>query len=327
MGNSFTKAILKVFKKIGILPFVIIVMAIFIQSQNANFFSRQNMVNVARQGSILAAVAFGMTFVIICGCIDFSVGSVMGLSSVVGCTVMIQTGSVWIGIVVSIVIGLMCGLITGSLVAFTGIHTFIITLGTLSIYSGLAFIYTGGANIYGMPQSFLKINTGSIAGIIPYMICIIVFCYIILQFILNKTKFGYYMYEIGGNEEASIAAGINVKRYKIGAYAISGVMAALSGLLITTRVVSGQASVGQNYQLMAIGTAIIGGASLKGGKGTLGGTALGVVIVTILANGLNLLKVDSLWQQVATGVTIVIAVLIDAHNQRSVLKKKGGGKS
>lgn len=306
---------------VGILPLVLVVLILIIQVQNSNFLSPQNINNVLRQVSVNAVIAFGMTMIIITGNIDLSVGSIIGFASVVGCTVMRTTDSVPVGILVALAVGGLCGICNGLIISFTGLHPFVVTLGTMTAFRGVAFLYTNGNLITGMPEAFFRINTGTVL-LLPYMIVIAFAVYLLLRFVLYRTGFGLHLYEIGGREEAAVAAGISVKLCKIAVYGIMGVLAGLAGMMLTARTVTGQADAGAGYHLMAIGASVIGGASLKGGKGILGGTILGVFIVGVISNGLNLLKVGSFWQDVATGVIIIIAVLLDTYSSRKA--GKGG---
>ncbi len=309
-------------KTIWVLPAVIAAMVVVIQLQNSNFLTTQNIMNILRQVSVNGVIAFGMTTVILTGNIDLSIGSTIGLSSVIGCTVMKSTGSVWLGILVAVAVGAACGLANGLIITSTGLHPFVVTLGTMTIFRGLAFIYTEGQLITGLPEGFLALNTRSI-GIFPYMFLITAGTFFVLRFVLYKTKFGYYLYEIGGCEEAAVASGVRVKLCKTAAYTILGFLSGLAGMMLTARIVTGQASAGANYHLMAIGCSVIGGASLRGGKGLLGGTVLGVLIVGIMANGLNLLKVGSFWQDVATGAIIIVAVLFDTMGKNKRAHRGG----
>ena len=303
-------------KSMFILPLVIILMMVIVQSQNPNFLSPQNISNVMRQISAIAVISFGMTFVIISGNIDLSMGSIIGFSSVLGGSIMVETGSVPLGIAVALGVGLLCGLVNGILVALTGLHPFIVTLGTLTIFYGFAFLYTGGNLIAGLPPEFLIINTGAL-WVFPYAIIIAAVVFIILRFVLYKTKFGLYLYIIGGRHEAAESAGLPVKACKIAAYGIMGLLSGLAGMMLTARIITGQSDLGMGYHLIAIGCTVIGGTSLRGGRGTLGGTVLGVLIVGIMANGLNLLRVGSFWQDVATGLIIIIALLLDTYRLRN----------
>lgn len=301
--------------QVGLLPLLLIGLIIIIQTQNSNFLSAQNINNVMRQISVNAVIAFGMTFIIITGNIDLSVGSIIGFSSVVGCTIMRSTGNVLVGILAALAVGTACGVCNGLIIALSGLHPFVVTLGTMTAFRGIAFLYTGGNLITGMPEGFFAINTGSV-GPLPYMIIIAIVVYLLLRFVLYKTKFGQHLYAIGGREEAAVAAGIHVNTCKVAVYGIMGLLAGLAGMMLTARTVTGQADAGANYHLMAIGTSVIGGASLKGGRGFLGGTVLGVFIVGVISNGLNLLRVGSFWQDVATGLIIIAAVLIDTYSSR-----------
>jgi len=294
-------------------------MGLFIQLQNPSFFTADNLVNILRQSAILAILAFGMTTIIISGNIDLSTGSIIGLTSVLASDMMNKLGSIALGMVIALIVGLVVGLINGLILVQSGVHPFLVTLGTGLIYKGIAYIYTQGMPISNLPREFLSLGSTSLLGI-PLMTIVAAAVFFLVAFILTRTRFGLHLYEIGGREEAAIASGISVKRIKVLVYGLAGMLTAVAGILVTIRVISSHASLGTNYHLQAIGASVVGGASLSGGRGKLLGTVFGVLIIGILSNGLNLLKVSSFWQEVAIGSTIVVAVVIDnfrSHNGKS----------
>lgn len=302
-------------RSIGIFPFILLALAITIQVINPNFTSVGNLTNISRQVAILSLVAFGMTFVIIGGGVDLSVGSIMGLTSVVCSTLMKSTESVALAIVVGVAMGGLCGAVNGLLVARTGIHPFIVTLGTATILKGIAFGYND-MQIAGLPGDFLHLASGYI-GPLPILAYVAAAGFLISHLLLGFTRFGRMTYAVGGREEAAHAAGVDVQRQRILIYALSGAFAATAGLVLTSRVIAGQASLGIGYDLQAIAAVIMGGSRMGGGRGSVAGTLMGILIIGVLANGLNLLKVSSFWQEVAVGCAIVSAVVIeDQGSQR-----------
>ena len=300
----------KVLKKFGVLPLVILFMAFFTQIQNPTFFTTDNLTNVIRQISINGVLAIATTLVILTGNIDLSLGSIIGLTSCIGCSVVLMTDSVLLGMLTAIVLGIVCGAINGGIVVKSEIHPFVVTLGTGMVFSGTAYILTDGAQVAGLPADFLQIGAGSLCGI-PYLFWIMAAAFVLISFVLNKTRFGLRLYEIVGREEAVIASGINAKLYKVLAFAAEGALVGVAGMMLASRTISGHASLGSGYHFQAIGAAVIGGVSLTGGRGKASGVLCGVLITGILNNSLNLMKVSSFWQDVAIGAVIVIAVVID----------------
>lgn len=297
-------------QKTGFLPIVILVMALFTQANNPTFFTLDNLTNVIRQISVNGVLAIAATLVILTGNIDLSLGSIIGLSSCMGCSVVLSTGRVGWGMLTALALGAACGAVNGLIVVESEIHPFVVTLGTGMVYSGLAYILTGGAQVAGLPAGFLAIGSGSLGGI-PYLFWIMVLSFLLISAVLNKTIFGLRLYEIGGKEEAAAASGINVRLYKIAAYAFEGALVGIAGMMLASRTISGHASLGSGYHFQAIGAAVIGGVSLNGGRGKTSGVLCGVLITGILNNSLNLMKVSSFWQDTAIGVVIVLAVIID----------------
>lgn len=306
-----TNGLLAMMKKIGALPLVILAMAIFTQLNNPTFFTVDNLTNVIRQISINGVLAIATTLVILTGNIDLSLGSMIGLASCVGCTVVLKTNMVLPGMLVAVLLGALCGTVNGIIVVRSGVHPFVVTLGTGMAYSGTAYILTNGAQVAGLPQKFLNMGTGNVLGI-PYMFLMMAAAFLLVAFLLNKTRFGLRLYEIGGKEEAVVASGINAKLYKVAAYTVEGALVGVAGMMLAARTISGHASLGSGYHFQAIGAAVVGGVSLTGGRGKTFGVLCGVLITGILSNSLNLMKVSSFWQDTAIGAVIVVAVVIDA---------------
>lgn len=296
------------------LPLVIVLMGVFFGAINPNFWTMTNLTNVARQVSILALISVGETFAILSAGIDLSVGSLLALVSVICAQTMLEYG-VAVGILAGILIGAVCGLINGILIAKARIPPFIATLAMLVGARGLALTLSGGLPIAGLPKSFLTIGAGYILGIpIPAIIAAIVMA--IGYFILSRTAFGRNVYAVGGNEEAAMLSGINVSRIKILVYLLSGVCAGIAGVVLTSRVISGQPTLGEVQELYAIAAVVIGGSKISGGYGGVGKTVLGVLVLGLLNNGLNLIRVSSYVQLIVIGVIIVLAVYVDLLRSR-----------
>lgn len=296
-----------------IIPFIgLILLIIVVSILNPSFLDLSNLLNLLRQISINGLIAFGMTFIILTGGIDLSVGSILALSSAF-IALMITSGvDPIIALIIGVLIGFVLGAVNGLLVTKGNMAPFIATLATMTIFRGLTLVITDGNPITNLGDSYLfqLFGKGYFIGIpVPAVTMIIVF--VILLIILQKTTFGRHTYAIGGNEVAAKISGIKVNKIKILIYGISGLMSALAGGILTSRLNSAQPTAGTSYELDAIAAVVLGGTSLTGGKGRIVGTLIGVLIIGILNNGLNLLGVSSFYQQVVKGVVILIAVLID----------------
>lgn len=275
-----------------------------------HFFTANNFLNIARQVSITAIVAVGMTFVIITGGIDLSVGSVLALTGIAAAFTLDATGNVMLAVLAGIAVGGLVGLINGFLTSVGKISGFIATLAMMGIARGVAFIVTGGNPVTASEPGFKFLGSGSVFGIaVPVLIMI---CVAVLGwFLLNKTKFGRYVYAIGGNMTAAQWTGVNVKLIQGAVYTIIGFLAGLAGVLLAARLGSGQPGAGNGFELDVIAAVILGGSSLAGGKGRISGTLIGVLIIGVLNNGLTLMNVSTYWQMAVQGVIILLAVLMD----------------
>ncbi|EPJ5576950.1 TPA: ABC transporter permease [Citrobacter freundii] len=274
------------------------------------FLTLPNLLNVLQQSSINALIALGMTLVIISGGIDLSVGPTAAMSAVFGASLMVAGVPVPLAILMTLGVGAMCGLFSGTLIAWAGLQPFIVTLGGLSLFRAIALIFTGGNPVFGIPASFRDIINSSLFGI-PTPIIIVAIIAFVLWTVMNKTPLGEYILAIGGNEEAARVAGVPVRRTKITVYVISGVLASLASLILIGRLGAAEPTIGTLWELDAIAAAAIGGASLMGGKGSIFGTLIGVIILGALRNGLTLLNIQAFYQLLATGLIIIIAMLID----------------
>jgi ribose transport system permease protein len=280
------------------------------------FLTISNLLNIAQQTAINAIIAVGMTFVIITAGIDLSVGSILAFSGVVLASVLHTDIPIPIAIIIGLAVGLCCGLVNGLLITFGRLPPFISTLGMMSVARGAALLYSNGRPISGFYPSFRFLATGEILHI-PMPVIIMIFVYIGAHFVLTRTKLGRYTYAIGGNEEAALLSGVNVKFYKATVYSICGMLSGLAAVILTARLNSAQPIAGIMYELDAIAATVIGGTSLMGGEGTIIGTLIGAFIMGVLRNGLNLLGVSSFIQQIVIGSVIIVAVLVDM-----ALKKK-----
>ncbi|KFZ40864.1 MULTISPECIES: hypothetical protein [Thermoactinomyces] len=279
---------------------------------NPSFIEPLNLLNLLRQISINALIAFGMTFVILTGGIDLSVGSILALSSALMAGMIVSGVDPILSICITALLGALMGAVNGLLITKGKVAPFIATLATMTIYRGLTLVYTDGNPITGLGDhySFQLFGRGYFFGIpVPAVTMLITF--FILWFILHKTSFGRKTYAIGGNETAAFVSGIKVDQVKCLIYSLAGMMAAISGAILTSRLNSAQPTAGTAYEMDAIAAVVLGGTSLAGGKGRIFGTLVGALIIGTLNNGLNLLGVSSFYQQVVKGIVILIAVLID----------------
>lgn len=302
---------------IGILFLFVIVMTIL---THGLFIQPENLINVVRQISAIGIIAIGMTFVIITLGIDLSVGSILALAAVVASSLaqVPDDGMKYPGLDLPIIIAVLAGLAVGAGMGFANgfliskfkIAPFIATLGMMSVARGLALIYSDGRPISNLEKPYDWIGQGSIIGI-PTPIVIFALVAIIAQMVLNYTRFGRYVYAIGGNEQAARVSGIRIPRMTIVIYTISGLLAGLSGVILSARIGSGNPQLGTGIELDAITAAVIGGTSFKGGIGTIWGTIIGAMIIGIINNGLNLLNVSPFMQLVVKGLIIILAIIID----------------
>lgn len=309
MRNATTSRLRAVeWETIG-LPIVLVALFIFFSLQAPNFAEATNFTNVARQVAVLALIATAQTAVILTAGIDLSVGSTVALASVL--TAMgLRDGSPWTGIGMALGAGLLVGLVNGLIIGYTAVTPFIVTLGMLSIVSGTALTLTNGDPIFELAESwFFQLGIGFLGPLpIPVIIAAVVFA--LIWILLYRTKFGTHVYALGGNEQAAKLAGIPVARVKLSVYMLSGLCAAIGGVILTARVRSGQPLLGQGLELEAVAAVVIGGTSLFGGRGRLMGTIYGVLLVGMVRNGLDLLGVSTFIQRIVIGVATIAAVLL-----------------
>lgn len=290
------------------------------------FLTTNNLWNVLRQISVNVCISVGMTLVVLMAGIDLSVGSILAFSSAV-CAGLIHHGisipafdlyvgfTVLGGVLAAITIGLALGLFNGWVITQFDLPPFVATLAMLTIARGATMLYTQGIPISNLGSSFEFIGSGWFLGI-PLPVWVSVFIVLVVVFITKKTVFGRYIYAIGGNEKASFLSGININKVKLAVYGIAGMMAAVAGILVTSRLNSAQPNAGNSYELDAIAAVVIGGTSLSGGVGTVTGTVIGALIIGVLNNGLVLLNVSPFWQQVVKGLVILLAVIIDKRSKK-----------
>ncbi|MFE3718485.1 ABC transporter permease/substrate-binding protein [Streptomyces cyaneofuscatus] len=294
----------------------LVVLVVAMSLLSGDFLTTQNLLNVGVQAAVTAILAFGVTFVIVSAGIDLSVGSVAALSATVLAWSATSAGvPVVLAVVLAIVTGIVCGFVNGALISYGKLPPFIATLAMLSIARGLSLVISQGSPI-AFPDSVSRLGD-TLGGWLPVPVLVMIAMGLITALILGRTFIGRSMYAIGGNEEAARLSGLRVKRQKIVIYALSGLFAAVAGIVLASRLVSAQPQAAQGYELDAIAAVVIGGASLAGGVGKASGTLIGALILAVLRNGLNLLSVSAFWQQVVIGVVIALAVLLDTLRRKA----------
>ncbi|GAA0317404.1 ABC transporter permease [Kineococcus aurantiacus] len=295
---------------------VMLLVIAFFSYRSLRFSSPENLQNILIAAAPFALIALGQTLVILTGGIDLSVGSVIAVAAMTSAAVAkANPGQVWLTVLSAMAVGLLAGTVNGILVSRVDVPPFIATLGMLTAGSGIAYVIGGGAPINGLPAEFGSIANTKVLGLqIPVIVMIVGI--VLLGIVMRRTSYGMRVYAVGGNRVAAEIAGVNARRTLFSVYALSGVLAGLSGVMLASRVISGPPNLGQGYELDAIAAVVIGGASLMGGRGTVWGTALGLLLIQTLNNGLDLLLVPAYWQDVIKGVLIVAAVAVDVWSTK-----------
>lgn len=288
-----------------------LILSVLLSWQSPVFLTSNNLMTVLRQISHNMFLALGMTMVIILGGIDLSVGALVAMTGTMTVGFIVTQGlPVWAGILGGISAGTLVGLFNGVVIAYFKFPAFIVTLVSMNVARGAAYLYCGGKTTRILDEAYVSIGTGAL-GPIPFPVIYMLILIIIFAFILNRTKFGTYIYAIGGNREAARYSGVPIRKVEIAVFAITGFLASFAGIVLSARMYSGQPSVGEGHEMNAIAACVLGGISMSGGVGKVGGTILGVVLIGIINNGLNLMNVSSYWQLIAKGVIILFAVMVD----------------
>ncbi len=306
------KFIKKIFgyRESGVVMALLLLFLVFALTSDV-FITAKNLLNITRQVSVNALIAIGMTFVIVTGGIDLSVGSVVALGGIISSSMMVDLHlPVWVAILAGILVGTFTGLINGVLITYMNMPAFVTTLGTMTMLRGVGYIYTQGYPIYNLPKAFKQIGQGHLRSI-PIATLILLAVAIIAYLILRRTVFGRHIYSIGGNKEASKLMGVHVNTVQLLTYVLCGTITGIAAIVQTARLGSGMPTIGTGYESDAIAAAVIGGTAMAGGSGTIPGTILGTLLLGVLSNGLGLLDVDSYVMQVISGAVVIIAVMID----------------
>lgn len=317
-NNALVKATIR---NSGIL-IALIAMCIILSITSDAFMTNRNIMNVLQQISTNSMIAFAMTYVILLGGIDLSVGAVVCLSGVIAMKMMADLG---VGLVpafaCAVGLGILVGVINGALVTYLKMPAFIVTLATMNITRGLAQVITSGKPIYVQDERLLIIGNGKLFGNFPMQAGYMIVTFIIMWIALNYTKFGRRLYATGGNAEAALFSGINTRRITMSAYIISGLVSGIVGVMTSARLYSALPTMGEGAEMDAIAAVVLGGTMMSGGYGTLGGTFIGALIIGVMNNGLNLLGVNSYWQNVCKGIIIILAILMDIIKNKRRAKK------
>ncbi len=313
------QSIAKTLRKTGIL-WALLLLVVILSNASSSFLTTKNFLNIFKQASITSILAFGMTFVLLTGGIDLSVGSVTALASVFAAYVGVEErGYPLIAcFAVALLVGLICGTINGVGIAYVGLPPFIMTLGMMNIARGAAKVFTGGVPIFGLTREFANVASGKFMDV-PNLVYYMVAIFIVSWIVLKSTVYGRRIYAIGGNPDAARLSGIDVKTHTMSVYMICGLLAGLCGMLMASRITSGNATTADAYEMDAIAAAVIGGVSMTGGSGDISGTLVGAFILIIIQNGFDILGISPFYKQIVQGAIIVLAVLLDI---KSRLKNK-----
>jgi ribose transport system permease protein len=300
----------------GLLPFAtLIVLFVALWIASPYFLTSTNLSSLIRQTAVINIMALGMTIIIISGGIDLSVGAILAMGGLLGTMAMEKGFPILIGIAVGLVVGLLCGLLNGFLIARLRIAPFIVTLGTLGVFRGSTLLISNGLPVHQIPQAFSFLGEGNLLGV-PFVLWVLVICAVGMHFVLEHTRLGRYAFAIGSNSAAAVYAGIPVSRYTMAVYAIGGLLTGLAGMIEASRLMTGQPTAGNGYELQAIAAVVIGGGSLHGGEGSVMGTLVGAFIMGLLSNGSDLLGISNYVQQVIIGAVIILAVSVDELRKR-----------
>jgi len=308
LSNGFVRKYGVIFGLAGIITFFAI------ESPNY-FFTASNFILISKQSSINILLALGEMFVILTAGIDLSVGAIAGLVGAVAAGTIVATGNLFLGLAAGIGIGIAFGLINGIIVAFAKVPAFIATLATMSAITGITLIYTQGEPIWNLPSSFDFIGQGNLADI-PFSIILMALAFVCAWIILDRMKYGRHVYAVGGNIKASRAAGIKISGVLVSVYAISGLLSAIGGIVLASRLGTAEPTAGSGYELDAIAAVVLGGTSLFGGEGWVVGTIIGGYIIAVLNNGMTIMNISAYYQEVVKGLVILLAVMLTSFGKK-----------
>ncbi len=302
-----------------LLPFfTLILLFAALSIASPHFLTGTNLSSVIRQTAVINIMALGMTMIIIAGGIDLSVGAILAISGLLGCMVMEKGLPIVVGVAAGVLVGMACGLMNGLLTTKLNINPFIVTLGTMGIIRGSALLISNGLPVHQLPKSFSYLGEGVLLGV-PFVLWVLLLCGVVVHFLLEHTRMGRYSFAIGSNPDAAFYTGIPVAFHTTAVYAIGGMLTGLAGMIESSRLMTGQPTAGQGYELQAIAAVVIGGGSLRGGEGSVIGTLIGAFIMGLLANGSDLLGISPYLQQAIIGAVIILAVFLDEVRKRKLM--------
>jgi len=307
----------------GMVLAVTILIGIVVHLTTGNFFTSYNISTLTRAAAFVILVGFGQTIVLLTGGIDLSVASIASICGMFSAIFMVNLGmNPYLAIILASLLGLVFGAVNGFFIAYLKLTPFIVTLATMEIYKGIVFVITKGMPITGMPKSAQQLANGVIGGILPNVVVIMAVICILLTIMLNKTKTGRYIYALGGNRNCARIVGVPIERIELLVYSLSGLLAAIAGVLMACKLASFQASIGESWQMDSITSAVLGGTSMAGGIGTVVGTIIGGLLSGVITTCITLLRVSSYWETIVTGAVVLIAVLIDALKDNASLRQR-----
>lgn len=310
-ANKFLTSIKSYFKRNAGILIGLVALCVVISFRSDRFLTQDNIMNVLRQISSNMYLACAMTMILIAGGIDLSVGSIVAVTGVTAGTLLNMGIPIPLTILICLVLGGLYGTITGVIITNTTLPPFIVTYSMMQILRGATYVYTGGTTVRVDNRAFINLGTGYAFGFLPLPVVYLLIVFVIVFIVLNKTSLGRHIYAVGGNEKAAKFSGINVKKTRMFVYIFSGVMGALAGMVLCARSYSGNPLAGDGAEMDAIAACVLGGASMAGGYGFVGGTLIGALIIGLLNNGLNLMRIDSYWQIILKGIVILVAVYVD----------------
>ena len=311
----------ELFRKYGMLAVLVLLVAYF-SFGSKYFLTGDNIINILRQSAVGGISAVGLTFVMLTGGIDLSIGSVIGMTSVVTAISMSTWGlPVWISVIFGLLVGMIIGLMNGVLITYVKIPPLIATLGVMTSVRGLCYIFTGGLPVYSFPPAFDVFGKGYV-GFVPVPVIIMAVILVIGWYVLNKTRYGRYLYAIGGNAEAARLSGISINRNLVMTYEYAGLLSAIAGVVELSRLSSGQPSAGSGFEMTVITAVVLGGISVAGGEGKFFGVVIGVFVMGVLTNGLVMMNVYEYYQQLIKGLVLLVAVGIDQMSKQNKIRKK-----
>lgn len=307
----------------GMVLLVTILVGVIVHISTGIFFTAYNISTLTRAASFVIIIGFGQTIVLLTGGIDLSVAKIGSLCGMFSAIFMVNYGmNPYLSIVLASLLGILFGAVNGFFIAYFKMTPFIVTLGTMQIYQGIVYVVTKGMPITGMPEEAERLANGVIGGVLPNIVIIMAVICIILTVMLKRTKFGRYIYALGGNRNCAKIVGIPTERIEMMVYCLSGLLAATAGVLMACKLASFQASIGESWQMDSITAAVLGGTSMAGGIGNVAGTIIGGILSSVISTCITLLRVSSYWETIVTGMVVLVAVFIDAVKENPVIKAK-----